>query len=71
LNLESLEYKPETLLLQPTFSAEDNIKVKLKEMWYQVVEWISLLQNGDSWRAIVCTVIKFGVQWKAGNFVTS
>jgi hypothetical protein len=37
---------------------EDNIKMDLKEIWFEVVNWIHLAQNRDRWRALVDTALK-------------
>ena len=40
-------------------------------MVFGVIEWIELVQNRDSCRAIVCTVIYFWVPQKIRNFFNS
>jgi len=40
---------------------EDNIKMDLKEMEWKVVDWTGLSENRDRWRAVVNTVIYFGI----------
>jgi len=41
---------------------EDNIRTCLKEMWWEIVDWIHLAQDRDQWLALVNTV---------GNYSTS
>jgi hypothetical protein len=49
---------------------EDNIKVDLREMGWEVVGWMHLDQDGDQWRTPVNTVMKLLVPYKAGNSST-
>jgi hypothetical protein len=49
---------------------EDNIRTDLKEIGWESVEWIHLAQDRDQWRAVVNTVMKLRVPYKAGNFKT-
>jgi hypothetical protein len=37
---------------------------------YETVDWFNTAQERDKWRAVVRTVIKFWVPWKARNFLT-
>jgi hypothetical protein len=36
----------------------DNIKINLREIGWDVMDWIDLAQNWDQWRALVNTVMK-------------
>jgi hypothetical protein len=36
---------------------EDNIRMDLKEIWWEGVDWIQLAQDRDQWRAVVNTVM--------------
>jgi hypothetical protein len=38
-----------------------NIKIVLKEMGYEVVNWIHLAQDRDQWRAVVNVVMNLCV----------
>jgi hypothetical protein len=40
---------------------EDNIKMDLKEMGWKVMDWTDLSQKRVRWRAVVNTVIYFGI----------
>ena len=40
---------------------EDNIKVDLQEVGRGCGDWMELAQDGDSWRALVSTVMSFRV----------
>jgi hypothetical protein len=44
---------------RPKHRCEDNITTNLKEIWWQVVDWIHLAQKSDKWRAPVIAVINF------------
>ena len=39
----------------------DNIKMDLEEVGKGCGDWMELAQDGDSWRALVSTVMNFGV----------
>ena len=40
---------------------EDNIKMVLQEVGSGCGDWMELAQDRDSWRALVSTVMNFGV----------
>jgi hypothetical protein len=40
---------------------EDNIKMDLREVVWQSVDWFDLAQDSDRWRAVVCTVMNLRV----------
>ena len=40
---------------------EDNIKMDLQEVGRGCGDWMGLAQDTDSWRALVSTVMNFGV----------
>ena len=40
---------------------EDNIKMDLEEVRRGCGDWMELAQDRDRWRALVCTVMNFGV----------
>jgi hypothetical protein len=37
---------------------EDNIKLDLKELGFQGVDWVDLIRDRDKWQAVVNTVMK-------------
>jgi hypothetical protein len=39
----------------------DNIKMDLREIEWDGIDWIYLVQNRDQWRALVNTVMNLGV----------
>ena len=50
---------------------EDNIKMDLEEVGRGCGDWMELAQDRDRWRALVSTVMNFGVPKNAGNFLIS
>jgi hypothetical protein len=46
---------------RPRRSWVDNIKMDLKEIGWDGVDWIDLAQNRDQWRALVNTVMNLRV----------
>jgi hypothetical protein len=50
---------------------EDCIKINLKDVGYEVLCWIQLVQGRDQWRALVNTVMYIHVSYKAGSFLTA
>jgi hypothetical protein len=39
----------------------DNIKIDLKEVGWDGMDWIDLAQDRDKWRAIVITLMNLGI----------
>jgi hypothetical protein len=50
---------------------QDNIKINLKEIEYEGVDWIQVAWDRDQWQAFVNTVMNLQVPLKMGNFFTS
>ena len=48
---------------------EDNIKIDLEEVGRGCGDWMELAQDRDRWRALVSTVMNFGVSIKCGEFL--
>jgi hypothetical protein len=48
-------------LLRPRRRWEDNIKMHLREMGWERVDWMHLAQDGDQWRDVVNTVMNLRV----------
>jgi hypothetical protein len=46
---------------RPTRTWVDNIKMDLREIRWDVVDWIDLAQDRDQWRALVNTVLNLRV----------
>jgi hypothetical protein len=40
---------------------EDNIRMNLREVWWEGVDWMHLAQYRDQWRAVVNTVMNLRV----------
>jgi hypothetical protein len=47
----------------------DNIKMDLREIGWDGVDWIDMAQDRDQWRALVNTVLNLRVPWNAGKFL--
>jgi hypothetical protein len=48
-----------------------NIGMDLREIRWEVVDWIHLVQHGDQWRAVGNTVMNLRVPQKLGSILTS
>jgi hypothetical protein len=55
--------KPEgkRALGRPTRRWVDNIKMDLREIGWDVMDWIDLTEDRDQWRALVDTIMNFRV----------
>jgi hypothetical protein len=49
----------------------DNIKMDLREIEWDDMDWTDLAQSGDQWRALVNTVMNIKVSQNAGKFSSS
>jgi hypothetical protein len=49
----------------------DNIKIDLREIGWDDMDWIDLAQDRDQWRALVNTVMNLRVPKNAANFLNS
>jgi len=65
--------KPERkrTLGRPRRRWKNNIRMDLRQIALEGVEWIHLAQDRDQWRAIMNTVKYLRVPQKEGNFLTS
>jgi hypothetical protein len=50
---------------------EDNIRLDLREIRWEVVDWFHLAQDRDHWRSLMNTVMNLWISLKAGNFLSS
>jgi hypothetical protein len=48
-------------LERPTRMGVDNIKIDLREMRWDGVDWVNLAQDKEQWRALVNTVMNLRV----------
>jgi hypothetical protein len=46
----------------------ENIKMDLREIGWDDMDWIDLAQNRDQWRALVNTVMNLGFHKMLGSF---
>jgi hypothetical protein len=46
---------------KPRRRCEDNVKLDLREIGWENVDWIRLTEDGDQWRAFVNTVMNLRV----------
>jgi hypothetical protein len=49
----------------------DNIKIDLREIGWDGMDWIDLAQDRDQWRAHVNTVMNLRVPKNAGKFLSN
>jgi hypothetical protein len=55
------KYEGKRLLGRPRLRWEDGIRMVLREIGWEGVEWIHLAQDRDRWRAVVSAVMNFRV----------
>jgi hypothetical protein len=48
----------------------DNIKMDLREIEWDGMDWVDLAQDRDHWRALVNTVMNLRVPYNAGKFLS-
>jgi len=48
-------------LVRPRRRREDNIRMDLREIWWEVVDWTHPTQDRGRWRAVVNTVMNHRV----------
>jgi hypothetical protein len=55
--------KPEVKrpLERPTCRWEDNIRTDVREIWWEDMDWIHLVQDRNQWRALVNTIMNLRV----------
>jgi len=58
-------------LRRPRHRWEGTIKMELKKISLEGVDWINLAQKNDSWRAVVNAVKKLRIPQNVRNFLTS
>jgi hypothetical protein len=56
---------------RPSRRWEDNIKIDLREVECEGMDWINLAQDRDRWRALANTVKNLRVLENAWNFLSS
>jgi hypothetical protein len=49
----------------------DNIKMVVREIGWDVMDWIDLAQDRDQWMALVNTVMNLRVSYNYGKFLSS
>jgi hypothetical protein len=55
---------------RPRHRLVDNIKMDLREIGWDGMDWIDLAQDTDKWRSLVNTVMNFRVSLNAGKFLS-
>jgi hypothetical protein len=48
-----------------------NIKMDLREIGWDCMDWIDVAQDRDQWRALVNTVMNLRVSYNAGKFLSN
>jgi hypothetical protein len=66
-----LEREGKRVLGRPRHKWEDNIKLDLENIGWDVMGWIALAQDRDQWRAVVNTVMNLRVPQNVGKFLSS
>jgi hypothetical protein len=54
-----------------TLRWEDNIKMDIRDVRYDGMDWTHLAEDRDRWRTVVNAVINFRVPYDAANFMIS
>jgi hypothetical protein len=49
----------------------DSVKIDVRDIRRDDMDWIDLVQDRDQWRALVNTVMSLRVPYKAGKFLSS
>jgi hypothetical protein len=57
-------------LVRPRHRWVDNIKIELREIGWDGMDWIDLAQDRGQWRALVNTVMNVQVPSNAGKFLS-
>jgi hypothetical protein len=57
-------------LIRPRHREKDNIRMVLREIGWEAVDWIHLTQDRVLWQAPVNVVMNLLVSKKVGNFLT-
>jgi hypothetical protein len=55
------KYEGKRSLGRPRHKWEGNVRIGLREVGWEIVDWIYLNQDRDQWRAVVSTVMKLQV----------
>jgi hypothetical protein len=64
------EYEGKRPFRRPRCRLEDNIRMDLREIGWQYVDWMYMVQDRNKWQAFMNTVMNLQVPYKAGNFLT-
>jgi hypothetical protein len=63
--------KPEIkrLVGRPRRELEDNIKMGIRKIWWDSMDWVHLAQDRDQWRALVNSIMNFQVTQNVVKFL--
>jgi len=56
--------------LRPRHKWEDDIKIHLKQMQWEGMDWFGMAEDRDKWQAVSNVVMNIQIPYTAGDFLT-